>query len=271
VNDGERPAFPGLVGALVLLALAVGAQYAGAQVWLALLGRTDVVLLSGLANLTGLTAVAALGFWASGRPPRWTPAQGTSPGFWVGLVATAAAATVVLGEVSTLVAWVYPMPAALAALFQSLSAGPWPAALFTLAFVAPVTEEALFRGLLLRGFTRRWGRWPALVLSSALFALFHLNVWQAVPAFVAGLYLGGLFLATGSLWAPVVAHAVFNGLPVALAAAGMVVPGYNAPGTGELAPWPLTAAAAAALAGGLWMTWRWSPLSPEKVSDTLDQ
>lgn len=275
MSDRGRPDFPGLVPAVAILAVAVGAQYAATQLWLAVVGPgVGLVALSGLANLTGLGAVAALGFWVAGRRPRWGTTPGVGTGFWVAVAACAGGATVVLGDLATLVAWAYPMPPAWASLFRSLSGEPWPVTLFTLALVAPVTEEALFRGLLLPAFAGRWGRWPALVLSSALFALFHFNVWQALPAFLAGLYLGHLYLATGSLLAPVVAHGLFNGLPVVLAAGGLAVPGYNAPagpGPGDLAPWPLAAAAAAVLAAGLWLTRRWAPLSPEKVSDTLDQ
>ncbi|MBV9592228.1 MAG: CPBP family intramembrane metalloprotease [Actinobacteria bacterium] len=38
---------------------------------------------------------------------------------------------------------------------------------------APLIEELVFRGLLLRTFMRRWGFWPAAVLSTAIFAVFH--------------------------------------------------------------------------------------------------
>jgi membrane protease YdiL (CAAX protease family) len=38
---------------------------------------------------------------------------------------------------------------------------------------APLTEELVFRGLLLRTFMRRMAFWPATILSTAIFALFH--------------------------------------------------------------------------------------------------
>ncbi len=267
--------FPGLGGALVLLFVAllaqVGASFAWAQLWK---GSLDLTLLAGLSNLTALSAVAAFGFWYSKEPPRWKfPADLTAPSwFWTGLVLSAAGGTVVLGELANLTTWMVPLPSELAALFNRLTEGNPLISLFTLAVVAPLTEETLFRGLLLRGFSRRYGVWPALLLSSALFALFHLNLWQALAAFLAGLYLGWVFLSTRSLLAPILVHALFNGLPVILTASGLQVTGYNTPttpGVADFQPLWWLCLGSGILALGLVLTKRWSPLSPRLVSDTV--
>jgi hypothetical protein len=83
---------------------------------------------------------------------------------------------------------------------------------FLLVVVAPVTEELLFRGIILRGLVGRCPVWVALGLSAALFAFIHLNPWQMVTAFVIGLTLGWVYLRTGSVWLCVVGHAINNGL-----------------------------------------------------------
>ncbi|HUG53548.1 MAG TPA: type II CAAX endopeptidase family protein [Vicinamibacteria bacterium] len=77
-------------------------------------------------------------------------------------------------------------------------------------------EETLFRGVVLPSLTR-WRTGTALVGSSLLFALIHVDsagdaaVFHRVPfAFVVGLGLGALRLLTGSLLASMVAHAVLN-------------------------------------------------------------
>lgn len=261
--------FPGLPAAVGLLGLALGAQLAAGWAWGRILGPNDAIVGAGLANLTALVAVSALGFWCSGTPPRFAPGR-SSPRYWAAIVVTSVAATVVLGQVGNLLEWLFPMPPRLAAVLGALATAPPVQALFAVALVAPLTEESLFRGLLLRGFDQRWGRWPALVLSSALFALFHLNIWQALPAFVAGLYLGSLFLATGSLAYPMVAHAVFNGLPVAASGLGWVIPGYNAPGPVSFLAWPWTVGGLILLVLGLCLTTRWAPLSPAAVSDRVE-
>jgi membrane protease YdiL (CAAX protease family) len=75
---------------------------------------------------------------------------------------------------------------------------------------APLTEEVFFRGFLLQGLARRLPFWPAAVITSAIFALAHVW-WQLyLPIFVLGLVFSWLFWRTGSLWAPIAAHATIN-------------------------------------------------------------
>ena len=84
--------------------------------------------------------------------------------------------------------------------------------------VAPVVEELLFRGLVLRGLMLRLGFWPAAVVSSTLFGLLHATgTWlQAVPVVVAtgvfGLALCVLVRRTGRLGPAILAHALRNAL-----------------------------------------------------------
>lgn len=266
--------YPGLGSSVLVLGLALAAQAAAGWLWMRLLNPgLDLVVLSGAANLTALTVAVALAFWRSGEAPRFSPGHRVRRGLAAAVALSAAGGTVVLGEAVNLTAWLVPLPPELEALFDRLTGAPLPSALFTLVLVAPLTEEALFRGLLLRGFARRYGPAAGLLMSSALFALFHLNLWQALAAFAAGFYLGWLYLATGSLLYPMAAHAVFNGLPVVLTAVGLTVPGYNTPpsaGAG-FQPWPWTLTGAAVLGLGLELTRRWAPLSPRKVSDTLGE
>lgn len=259
----EATRWPGVAGAVVVLLAALVAQLGAAWGWRAVWpGNLDLTLLAGLSNGVALTLVAALAFGWSRETPAFRRPAGAPAGFWLGLGLTAGGATIVLGEVANVTSWLVPLPPALAQVFNDLTEGsPW-VSLFTLALVAPVTEEALFRGLLLRGFARRYGTVPGLVLSSALFALFHLNVWQALAAFVAGLYLGWVFLKTRSLWPSVVVHGVFNGLPVVLSALGWTVVGYNTPtvpGRTDFQPLGWVFVGVLVLGGGLWLSFRWAP------------
>lgn len=74
----------------------------------------------------------------------------------------------------------------------------------------PVMEEIFFRGFALSGLVSRFGTLGALVLSSALFALFHLDPRLYVPIFIFGMVLGWLYVSTGSIWPPILAHALQN-------------------------------------------------------------
>jgi membrane protease YdiL (CAAX protease family) len=83
--------------------------------------------------------------------------------------------------------------------------------LAVLAALAGFSEEVLFRGVLLPGLARELTPVGGLVASSLLFGLVHFaSRAYAVVAGVMGVYLGVLFLLTGSLVAPIVSHAIYD-------------------------------------------------------------
>lgn len=86
--------------------------------------------------------------------------------------------------------------------------------------LAPVAEEIFFRGIALPAWLREHGLWPALIGSSVLFGLAHYGL-NPVEGFLpevprlavlsaGGLVLGLLAVRTGSLIAPIAAHASMN-------------------------------------------------------------
>ena len=78
--------------------------------------------------------------------------------------------------------------------------------------VAPAIEEFLFRGVILRGFSRNHRIPSALVLSSLLFALHHHNPAQLIGPFCLGVLLGAALLRTDSILPCVFGHLLTNGL-----------------------------------------------------------
>ena len=82
-----------------------------------------------------------------------------------------------------------------------------------LALLQALCEEVTFRGFILRGLERHAFRpWTALLLSAFLFALFQMNVFQALPHFLLGVLMGFLVQRTGSLWPAVLFHFCYNAL-----------------------------------------------------------
>ncbi|MDR1681368.1 MAG: CPBP family intramembrane metalloprotease [Prevotellaceae bacterium] len=79
------------------------------------------------------------------------------------------------------------------------------------AVAAPVCEEWLCRGIIARGLLRHTTPAKAILWSAFIFALIHLNPWQAVPAFVIGLFLGYVYWKTRSLLPCIFIHFVNNG------------------------------------------------------------
>ena len=76
--------------------------------------------------------------------------------------------------------------------------------------VGPFCEELVFRGIIYKGYRMDGGRRGALILSSLMFGLMHMNANQAVYAFVLGVVLALIYEATGSLWASFLCHFIFN-------------------------------------------------------------
>jgi len=81
-------------------------------------------------------------------------------------------------------------------------------------FVATV-EEVLFRAVLFRIPERSIGTWPALILSSAIFALAHLpnhdiTVLALATTALAGVLFTGAYLVTRRLWLPIGLHFAWN-------------------------------------------------------------
>jgi membrane protease YdiL (CAAX protease family) len=114
--------------------------------------------------------------------------------------------------------------------------------LILLGLVTPLCEELLFRGVILRSLLDHRGPWPAVLLSSGAFALFHLHPIHALIAFGLGVVAGWAVVATGSVWIAYAIHATNN-----LAASGVAL---LLPDAGA-APWWMLAPAAAALAAGV--------------------
>jgi membrane protease YdiL (CAAX protease family) len=75
---------------------------------------------------------------------------------------------------------------------------------------AGIGEELLFRGFVQRRLSQRWGRWPAILVSAALFGLIHFDPVQSTYAFAMGIALGWVADRIGSVWPGVAAHAANN-------------------------------------------------------------
>lgn len=84
------------------------------------------------------------------------------------------------------------------------------AAVTSVCLLAPVLEEMLFRGLILRSFLAQYQRSTAIGASALLFGVAHLNIYQLVTAFFLGLFLGWLYDRVRSLVPCIVLHATYN-------------------------------------------------------------
>ena len=91
--------------------------------------------------------------------------------------------------------------------------GEGPARVINVAVIGvlgPLTEEIFFRGFLLVAMVAAIGLQRGAIVGSAMFALMHRDVAVMVPVFMTGLILAWLYLKTGSIWPPLVAHSTQN-------------------------------------------------------------
>ena len=82
--------------------------------------------------------------------------------------------------------------------------------LISVSIFAPLFEEWLCRGLVLRGLLQKMKPGTAICVSALFFAILHMNPWQAVPAFILGCLLGYVYYRTGSLKLTMLMHFVNN-------------------------------------------------------------
>jgi len=106
-----------------------------------------------------------------------------------------------------------PMPDSIKAIFEKafMDSPLWDMILST-CILAPLMEEFLCRGMMMRGMLTRMKPWKAIFWSAFLFAVMHLNPWQSIPAFLIGLFLGWVYWRTHSLWATIFLHCLNNSL-----------------------------------------------------------
>ena len=107
---------------------------------------------------------------------------------------------------------------------QSLVGGNFLICFICVSILAPVLEEWLLRGILLRGLLNckrsngKVGYSPAasIIATSAIFGIIHLNPWQAIPAFSMGCLFGYVYYKTGSLKLTILMHFANNTLSLVI-------------------------------------------------------
>lgn len=80
--------------------------------------------------------------------------------------------------------------------------------LFVAIVFAPLTEEFIFRGVLLQRWAVRWNLPVGIMASSVLFGILHVNNPLGLTMF--GIIMALLYIRTRSLWVPIIAHALNN-------------------------------------------------------------
>lgn len=155
-----------------------------------------------------------------------------------------------------------------AAFFRDRSALGLIINLFIIAFMAALSEELFFRGLLQRLFVEnKMNIHAAVWLSAFLFSAFHMQFFGFLPRLFLGAVLGYLYAYSGNLWVPIIAHFANNAFQVLMIhlldqPVDAAVPG----GAEEHVGLPLTLLSIALVTGQLVFLFRYYKRSQQQIS-----
>ena len=213
----QHETFPSAWQALLLIALLIGLE------WIVVIVAVDTGLLSGVGALDasafitvvgngilfcGLMAYKNIGYRTLFHPARYSVAAlmtlVTLP-----ILLLVPGLVLLAGWANLIVMAVFPMRPDDIAQYEALMAPGFISTLFA-CLGAPVLEEMLFRGVILRGFVRRYPRDFSIFWSAALFAIAHLNLYQVATALALGIVAGWLYERCRSLWPCILLHAAYN-------------------------------------------------------------
>jgi membrane protease YdiL (CAAX protease family) len=82
---------------------------------------------------------------------------------------------------------------------------------------AGLTEELFFRGFLMPWIERLTkNTWSAIILSGAIFSIFHTNLYDFIPILIVGILFGYIYSKTRDLKLNIFIHALYNSIQVVL-------------------------------------------------------
>lgn len=87
------------------------------------------------------------------------------------------------------------------------------------AFLGPIMEEVIFRGIILNGIVK-FGKTFSIIISAILFGIFHADIAQGAFAFFCGLILGYIAVEYSLKWS-ILVH-IFNNFVIATVLGGMI-------------------------------------------------
>jgi len=169
----------------------------------------------GVLSQAALLAVAIAAAWLSPVPlaerlgfvrPSWTLATTL-----IAILGAIVPFAVGMGLAHAILPW-FPADPTVAGLYESMTpalAVPW---VLFIALAPGLCEETLFRGYMQRRLIERWTAWVAILVTSLIFAAFHIMPPVVLFAFPVGVWLGIMAWKSGSVWPGVICHAAINGI-----------------------------------------------------------
>ncbi|MEE4312626.1 MAG: type II CAAX endopeptidase family protein [candidate division KSB1 bacterium] len=126
------------------------------------------------------------------------------------------ALSVLADEADRLIAIFFPMPDAFQDILKQAMEFNGAAELISLVFsaviLAGVCEEMLFRGFVQKSFEHAFDVTKAIMLTSLIFAVVHLNPWWTIQIIIFAIFLGVMAWKSDSIYPSIIAHSTNNAL-----------------------------------------------------------
>ena len=191
----KKPIISAFIYALVFLAIQGVAGVLVHLIWQQVTGSTDITVIELVVSMVVFSVMVIAVFlgarWAE-VSPRWMATKQ-----WLVLVWAVIAALGMIIPMTWLQENMPELPNWIEDQQEMLLGNYW--GYLAIGLLAPLAEEIVFRGAILRSLLTTARPMAAIIISALLFALVHMNPAQMPYAFIAGLLLGWMYWRTGSI------------------------------------------------------------------------
>lgn len=183
------------VYALIFVAIQAMAGMGVHAIWQQIVGGTDITVMELVVTMAVFCLLTIIIFlsarWAE-VSPRWLLTNQ-----WLVLIWAVIAALGMVIPMTWLQENMPELPNWIEDQQEQLLSNYW--GYVVIGLLAPLAEEIVFRGAILRTLLDKVTPWGAITISALLFSLIHMNPAQMPYAFLAGLLLGWMYWRTGSI------------------------------------------------------------------------
>ncbi|MDR1837372.1 MAG: CPBP family intramembrane metalloprotease [Treponema sp.] len=234
----ENKSYPRIKNAILLCLLLLGIQLGAGLIFgifLGLYGLENESMINGIGlifiSLLTFGLVILIGYRKSHKSFNEVfMFNNVQLNLWIAVIVFMFGFVILSSELDNLLNYVLPMPEFLQDVFNSMLANEYIILSIILVGIIPAfVEEMFFRGVILSGFKENYSQKKAIIVSSLLFGIIHLNPWQFVTAFIIGLISAWICLQTKSILPSIYMHLFNNMLSVLVMKYGGIISikGFN--------------------------------------------
>ena len=97
-----------------------------------------------------------------------------------------------------------------------INSQPFIIKLLAAGIVIPIQEELMFRSIILRRIEKAYGAGIAVIVSSLMFAVIHINITQMLYAFIMGIVIGYIYHKSNNIYTAIIFHISANSFALAI-------------------------------------------------------